>query len=661
MAFWKRWFEPPRQLVFLFLAVALLLVGVLFWSGWQLVRQDRELAAQRLLERQESVADLAVAALQKSLSQAEEQVTSLAALPLDELRRKAVSQAAAIPEDSALILLHGGEVEVWPERRLAFYPVVAKASEPPASLFAEAENLEFRQPDYPKAIAALRELARSPDPRVRTAALMRIARIDRKQGRWAEALAVYEEMATAGDAHVEGLPTDLVIGQARLAVLARMDRSEAAQKEATALLDRLQKRRWPLTRGAYEFYVAEAQKALGRTGETVDTSGAIELASAVESLYQDLADEPRPGGRAIFREGSTAMLALWRSAGERMIAVVLGPRWPEAQWAAGLGSKPFTQDVTIGLTDLGGRFVVGHQVGQGAPQSVRMASVTHLPWNVHAVTRDAEAALASLEMRRRLIVAVLAVIAVLTLAGSYLVGRAVTRELAVSRMQSDFVSAVSHEFRTPLTSLCLLTEHLVSGRVAGEGDRDEYYGILSRESQRLRRLVEGLLNFGRMEAGAMQYRFETIDPAELVQEVAGEFQRDMESSGHRVEVCANGDAPLVHADRAALACAVWNLLDNAVKYSPECQTVWADVGREDGRAAIRVRDRGLGIPVSEQRRVFEKFTRGAAAREAGIRGTGVGLAMVRHIAAAHGGEIKLESKPGEGSAFTLLLPAVSRT
>jgi two-component system sensor histidine kinase SenX3 len=77
--------------------------------------------------------------------------------------------------------------------------------------------------------------------------------------------------------------------------------------------------------------------------------------------------------------------------------------------------------------------------------------------------------------------------------------------------------------------------------------------------------------------------------------------------------------------------------------------------------AIRVRDRGLGIPVSEQRRVFEKFTRGVAAREAGIRGTGVGLAMVRHIAAAHGGEIKLESKPGEGSAFTLLLPAASRT
>ena len=135
----------------------------------------------------------------------------------------------------------------------------------------------------------------------------------------------------------------------------------------------------------------------------------------------------------------------------------------------------------------------------------------------------------------------------------------------------------------------------------------------------------------------------------------------MESSGHCVEVYANGDAPLVHADRAALACAVWNLLDNAVKYSPECQTVWADVGREDSRVAIRVRDRGLGIPVSEQRRVFEKFTRGVAAREAGIRGTGVGLAMVRHIAAAHGGEIKLESKPGEGSAFTLLLPAASRT
>jgi signal transduction histidine kinase len=245
----------------------------------------------------------------------------------------------------------------------------------------------------------------------------------------------------------------------------------------------------------------------------------------------------------------------------------------------------------------------------------------------------------------------------LIIAGSLVVGRAVRRELVLSRMQSDFVSAVSHEFRTPLTSVCLLTEQLAAGRVTGVEDRKEYYGVLARESQRLRRLVEGLLNFGRMEAGAMQYQFETIDPVELVREVTREFQNDAAASGYRVEVVANGAVPLVAADRAALSSAIWNLLDNAVKYSPRCKTVWAELDVEGGRAAICVRDRGIGVPAAERRTIFEKFRRGDAAREASIRGTGVGLAMVQHIVLAHGGEIRLESEIGEGSAFTVLLPA----
>jgi signal transduction histidine kinase len=224
------------------------------------------------------------------------------------------------------------------------------------------------------------------------------------------------------------------------------------------------------------------------------------------------------------------------------------------------------------------------------------------------LTVDPDVALAPAKRRQNLVFASMAVIAALLLTGSYLTARTIARELALSRLQSDFVSAISHEFRTPLTSLCLLSEHLASGRVV-EADRLEYFGVLARESQRLRRLVEGLLNFGRMEAGTAQYRFETIDPAELVQAVSREFEQDAEARGHRVEIQARADTPLVRADRAALACAVWNLVDNAVKYSPECPTVWADVERAGKFAVIRIRDRGLGIPPSEQARIFQKFVR----------------------------------------------------
>ena len=113
----------------------------------------------------------------------------------------------------------------------------------------------------------------------------------------------------------------------------------------------------------------------------------------------------------------------------------------------------------------------------------------------------------------------------------------------------------------------------------------------------------------------------------------------------------------VQADREALSRAIWNLLDNAVKYSPDCRTVWVELECDPQRVAIGVRDHGLGIPVHEQREIFEKFVRGADSKARRIKGTGIGLAMVRHIVQAHGGEILLVSQPGEGSRFTVSLPA----
>ena len=652
---WNQWFEPRRRLMTMFLAIAVLLTGTVLWLGWQLVRQDRDLAAQRLQERREIAADLAVAALQKSLSSVEELLTNFTNLQPTEIRRRAAEYAATLPVDSVLVLARGGEVDAYPENRLPFYPVAPLAPEPAASLFAEADALEFRLRDYTKAIARLREVARSKEPSVRAAALLRIGRILRKQDQWDEALAAYDAMLAMRGAVVEGLPAELVARQARLSVFERQKRNEAARLEGAAMLSSLTQRRWRLTRGAYEFHMDEVQRVLGRAGEKANTA----LATVVESLFERWQSEEIHSGRRLLRDSNLSMLAVWRGSGDGTAALILGPEWLQAQWPGGLRSTLESQAATIGLTDLEGRAVTGPQATDPARQTVRLASVTQLPWNLHVVTTNPDIVLASSRVRQRLLITGLLAITMLILTGAYLIGRSVARELAVSRLQSDFVSAVSHEFRTPLTSLCLLTEQLASGRISNDADRAEYYGILARESQRLRRLVEGLLNFGRMEAGAVEYRFETIDPAELVQTVAREFEHDVEANGFRVEVKVNGDTPLLRADRAALACAVWNLLDNAVKYSPECLTVWADVAREEGRAAIRVRDHGSGIPAAEQARIFDKFVRGEAAKQASIRGTGVGLAMVHHIVEAHGGEIRLESKIGEGSVFTLLLPAVS--
>jgi signal transduction histidine kinase len=243
------------------------------------------------------------------------------------------------------------------------------------------------------------------------------------------------------------------------------------------------------------------------------------------------------------------------------------------------------------------------------------------------------------------------------LVGSYFIARAVTRELEVARLQSDFVSAVSHEFRTPLASLRQLSELLVDGRVPSEKRRQEYYEGLRRESERLYRLVESLLDFGRMEVGARQYRFELLETESFFRGVVEEFAQEARERGYSVDIAQQGHLSRVQADREALARALWNLLDNAVKYSPQNKTVWAEAACENGRVAIRVSDKGLGIAPHEQKQIFKKFVRANSADAAGAKGTGLGLTMVQHIVAAHGGQVHVDSEPGVGSTFTILLPS----
>jgi signal transduction histidine kinase len=289
---------------------------------------------------------------------------------------------------------------------------------------------------------------------------------------------------------------------------------------------------------------------------------------------------------------------------------------------------------------------------------VRSSADTGLPWVLHVATADLSADLAQLSARRRFVLAGFGLTAALIAIAAYMTYRAVARELDVARLQSDFVSAVSHEFRTPLATLRQLSELLADGRVQTEERRNLYYEDLRHESERLHRLVENLLDFGRMEAGRREYCFEEVDVPAFVDRVATEFGQEASGRGYRVEVRAEGHLPdiVVRADQEALARALWNLLDNAVKYSPDARVVRVDVRGEGDSVLIGVRDEGLGIAPDDQRRIFDKFVRGTSATTAGIKGTGLGLAMVRRIVTAHGGEVRVASELGRGSTFTIVLP-----
>ncbi len=612
------WSRPASRLLVSFLAVTILPAAALFWLSWRSLEQDRLLEAERVRKRCEQAADLVVTALEQKL----------AAL---ELR---LGDSVPTAGDAFRVVFAGDRVEMRPPHRLIYYPVAPVGREAPEHIFSGGEALEFRQTDYVRATAAFGDLTKSSDLAVRAGAYLRMARNLRKGGKPEEALAAYEAMTGCGPVLLGGVPADLVARRARFALLEELHQTAHARREADALARDLDAGRWVLDRETYRHFAQE----IGHESP----AEAAALAAAVDWLWKRR--QEAPAGREAVTAGGRQWVMLWR--GES--GLVAGPRYVEQAWFAPLAPLLKSQGVRL-----------ARDSASSAGDAQRTAAATGLPWSLQVESADPGADTRQFATRRRFLLAAAGLFSALVCAGSYLIARAVNRELAAARLQSDFVAAVSHEFRTPLTLLRQTTEAFVEGRAGDEAEREGFYQAQARATERLHRLVESLLDFGRMEAGAKPYRLQPTNAAQLVRGVVEEFQSEMASSGCRVELTVEAPAPVVEADPDALAHALWNLLDNAVKYSPACRTVWVHVGGRDGEVAIGVRDRGLGIPANEQREVFRKFVRGEAARLYGIKGAGIGLAMVAHIVEAHRGRVVLESTPGEGSTFTILLPARS--
>jgi signal transduction histidine kinase len=667
------WVRSPRNLVILFLGVTFVLVAALGWLGSRLFQQDRALESQRVRERLEHAADLVAAGLQLRLAETEEALTRLSTVPASELPIASAAYVdGQLSRDALVVALSDGGVRAYPPARLLYHPVAPSTPEPARGAFARGEALEFRERDYAGAIGEYRRLARSDESATRAGALLRLGRTLRKAGRPDAALGAYDELAQLDSVPVDGLPAGLVARFARLEVLEEQGRVAAATREAGPLRDDLYGGRWPITRAAFEFYAREVEGFSRSDGEPVAASGesavapARALAGGVAWLWDATQSEASQlsasGDREIVWIEDRPVLVVWRSSAERTVGLVGGREHLEVDWLGELEPILVREGVAVALSDAEGHGVTTDTTGATAVASgatgvrvVRAAAETRLPWTLHVTSADPGGDLAQLAERRRLVTWGLVALGLLVLLGLYAVVRGVSRELEMARLQSDFVAAVSHEFRTPLTSMRQLTELLASGRVVSEERRGQYYDVIRRESERLHRLVEGLLDFGRMEAGALEFHWQPVDAVALTRNVVEEFQAELEDGGHQVVLEVPQAAYHVRADEDALSRALWNLLDNAVKYSPDCKTVWVDVERGDHGVTMRVRDHGAGIAPEERRTIFEKFVRGAASHTSSRKGTGIGLAMVKHIVEAHHGEIEVESEVGEGSTFTIRL------
>jgi len=639
------WLSPPRHLLVLLFFLTLVPTVGLVWLGWRLLHQDQALEVQRMMDRQELAADRITTLLQQELT----------------TTRQALADPSRTPEpsaiDSAVVVLYSGKVEIHPSNRLLYYPTIPADPEPPVQPYSAGERYEFQQKDHAHAIDAFLKLTDSPDPSICAGAYLRIARNYRKAGNAELALEAYEKLARINRVRFEGVPSDLAARQARCALMAELGRSEDLGNEARSLYNDLISGRWQLTRSAFRLHDEQVR-------EWMDSAAPVEecllaLSDTVDWLWERWQNSQ--AGGALFPESMThserayTFTILLGFAGDPHVVLVAGPRFVLSRWISPVKTSLEAQDLEIYLQDSRGNAVLSEPPVELEHKSLRLQADTGLPWTVVVGSQSDTGNTAPFASRRRLLLTGLALVIVLFLACSYLIGRAFSKELSVARLKSDFISAVSHEFRTPLATLHQLTENLAEGRVTGEKRLHEYYKTQARATGRLTRLVDRLLDFGRMEAGAFRYRLEPVDLDELVRSVVDEFQHVASTTGHRLELSIAPNLKQVRGDREALAQAIWNILDNAIKYSPDRPRVWIEVARDDGYAAIRVRDEGPGISQKERKFLFEKFVRGSAANSAAVKGSGIGLAMVDSIVRAHKGRILLDSASGRGSTFTILL------
>jgi signal transduction histidine kinase len=617
-------------------AVTVVPLALLVWLGWRVLEQDRILERQQARDRLERAGDLVAAALERAIVSSEQRLAA---------------GAQDWAEGAVAVVIQDERIEAYPDKRLAFLPKAAALREAPAETFAEGEALEFRTGNRAAAIDVYRALTKSSDTAIRAGALLRLARNLSATGQIADAFAVYAGMASLDGVAISGAPASLVARYARCQLLERANRESELRAEAQTFAGELASGRWSLTPPLYWLYVADVTRWGAAPFGKREAEQLAEAATRVWGDRMSLSSR----GRQMVSVDDQAMVVLWQKSDRALLALIAGPAFVESQWINAARSVATEQRVSFALANHADR------ADSNAVSTVRTSKQTELPWDLAVTSNGPGEQSGQFAVRRRLLVAGLTVMVAMAFVTGLLIVRAVKRELAVAQLQSDFVAAVSHEFRTPLTTLRqftdMLRKHEREGPDAGKERRMLCYDAQSRATERLTKLVESLLDFGRTQAGAQSYQLEPCDCTSLVRHVVEEFRATASSSGYDVQFSGNGSAP-IHADSDALGRAIWNLLENAVKYSPDRRQIDVGVHREGDAMRIAVHDDGIGIPPHEQRQIFAKFKRGEEARNRGITGTGIGLAMVDEIVKAHRGHMEVKSAVGAGSTFTIVLPVV---
>jgi signal transduction histidine kinase len=607
-----------------------------------------------------------------------------------------------------IFFLENSEQIEFPVGKLLFFPdgqERAATPEIPPSILVQAiqmgQQYEFEQKRYQNALASYEQsYALASKNQIKGEMLNAIARVQRKTLQFQDAIKSYERIIQEyGQTRTaNGMPLGLA---ARLELgslfLATHD-SLRAIRAFVGLYEHLIQGEWSLEESQYHFFSHEVRESIERILSHEGLSEPIELH---QDAFQMLAKEEKTRREItqrllVFKKNAPGNLSariarslgdspdparrFTEQIGDHVYQVsLLGDMRRENQASRFWGLLLNTAHLRAGLLELAlGRYASSENVGwivkgknrenilasQDSPSgrmTIKTNFVRDFPnWSLEFYQRDPNPLESLLTSRRSVYFYIFLLLAGILIFGLSLTIRSVTHELALAKMKSDFVSTVSHEFKSPLTAIRQLAEMLKTNRVPSEERRQQYYDVLLEQSERLSLQIDNILDLSKMEAGRREFKFEIIEFGPLLQEIISSLQHRVRHEGMVIQERIGNSLPAMKLDREAIGEAVTNLIDNAMKYSGESKKVTVRAFVENQHVIIAVQDFGIGISKKEVDKVFERFYRGGNSLTRSVKGSGLGLTLVKQIAEAHQGTAHVESELGCGSTFSLRLPLTMR-
>lgn len=691
----------PRKIIFIFLLAIFLPSLIVGYLSLRTFSQRRE-AVKKILESNLWISgEAALKSIEGSLLDHEKRALSrenFLRLKQSHMAHQTFLSSSLLSKDIAgkLFLLDADYQLIFPEtssKDASLFQWDKDTSDSQfGRLFQRAELFEFSQKNYTRAAELYRKCALSaPSKQHRAIALESLGHCLLSARKYDEAYKVYSDLSRnyGQFQNRAGHP----IGIIAILQLNEIDKLRNKDRNLKILLDlyrKIQDGAWSLNPAAYDFFIAEIESILDGIVEYGDFP-------EIEKSYSDLRNRPSPYKQALsfanllgskvipkIREKASLSRVAGEVAPERLlvplekdfslISYITLPEFQPAQtfyggfcWDLNYLKKQILPEILEDITKGSGLRVqivdqTGRNILTGKEEPISKASPAlfyrqfPLHWRLLVSLREINALEQTARREIFFYGVLITVIAVLMLLGAVLIARDISRESETTRLQTEFVNNISHELKTPLTLIRLYGETLQRKENLPVEDKRKSYEIITKESERLSHLINNILDFSRIEMGRKEFNFIKGDLPKVVRDTLESYRYNLEKKGFAIKADIASDLPQMNFDGEAIVSVLINLLSNAMKFSPKNKQVTVKLFRDDANAVLQVADRGIGISPGEIKNIFQRFYRAKNNITSETGGSGLGLTLVKYITEAHRGRIEVESEPGKGSVFSVILP-----